>query len=204
MSTEPKKLLIATFNRGKFHELKDMFARMPIELRSLSDFENLLEVEETGLTFAENAQLKARSYAQQTGMIAVADDSGLEVEALGNRPGVFSSRYGGQETTFAEKMAKLLEELDSTGDSHRRARFVCAIAVADPGGNILHSVEGICTGKIAAKPRGSGGFGYDPLFVPEGYDRTFGELTLTVKRKISHRARAFDEIIPFLLDFIAV
>lgn len=204
MSSESNKLLIATHNRGKFDELMHLFAGLHIELQSLNHFENVLEVEETGSTFAENARLKARNYAIQTGMVALADDSGLEVEALDDRPGVFSARYGGERADFGEKMVKLLEELDRTSDEHRRARFVCAIAIADSKGEVITNVEGVCSGKIAAAPRGSGGFGYDPLFIPDGFDQTFGELPNEVKQKISHRARAFNEIIPFLLDFIAV
>ena len=204
MSTESRKLLIATHNSGKYNELKGLFAGLSIDLQSLSDFKIVSEVEETGSTFAENARLKARSYAMQTGIVALADDSGLEVEALDGRPGVFSARYGGDKAGFAEKMSKLLYELDRAGDEDRRARFVCAIAIADASGDVLHTIEGICTGRIAEKPRGSGGFGYDPLFVPEGFDQTFGELPDEIKQEISHRARAFNEIIPFLLDFIAV
>lgn len=204
MSFESNKLLIATHNRGKFDELRHLFAGLPIELHSLSEFGNVLEVEESGSTFAENARLKAQNYAMQNGMVALADDSGLEVEALDDRPGVFSARYGGERADFREKMAKLLEELDRTGDKHRRARFTCAIAIADSKGEFVANVEGSCIGRIAAEPRGSGGFGYDPLFIPDGFDQTFGELPDDVKQKISHRARAFDEIIPFLLDFIAV
>jgi XTP/dITP diphosphohydrolase len=204
MSIDLPKLLIATYNKGKFGELKDLFAGRDIELRGLNDFENIVEVDETGSTFAENARLKARLYAIQTGMITLADDSGLEVRALDNRPGVFSARYGGAQTSFAEKMDKLLLELESTGDEQRQARFVCSIAVADASGNVLFDVEGACNGKIAPDRLGTGGFGFDPIFIPDGFDETFGELTEEIKQKISHRARAFNEIIPFLLDFIVV
>jgi XTP/dITP diphosphohydrolase len=162
------------------------------------------EVEETGITFAENAALKAVGCATQTGLFALADDSGLEVEALDNAPGVFSARYGGPDTSFAEKMIKLLDEVDKTGDSMRRARFVCAMAFANPSGEILFTTEGICNGKIALHPRGAGGFGYDPLFIPDGFDRTFGELSEAIKGKISHRARAFEQIIPFLGHFRSI
>ena len=146
--------------------------------------------------------LKASGYAMQTGRMTLADDSGLEVEALGGRPGVLSARYGGP--TFDQKMSMLLNELDAIGDEARRARFVAAIAIADETGRILHAVEGICAGTIAAEPRGSGGFGYDPLFIPDGYDLTFGELPETIKREISHRGRAFSQIMPFLRGFFAI
>ena len=201
MSSETHKLLIATNNPGKIAELKDMLAGVLFELFSLDDFPSVTEVEETGLTFDENARLKASGYARQTGLLALADDSGLEVEALDNRPGVLSARYGGRDTSFAEKMEKLLAELDKTGDVARRARFVCSMAIADASGEILFTSEGICNGTIASQPRGSGGFGYDPLFIPDGFDRTFGELNEAIKRKISHRARAFCEIMPFLRHF---
>ena len=204
VSFKLKKLLVATNNPGKLAELRDLLAGLPVELHSLQDFKTFDEVEETGVTFVENARLKAGGYATQTGMIAIADDSGLEVVALGDRPGVLSARYGGADTSFDEKMVKLLGELDKTGDTSRKARFVCAMAIADPSGKILYTTEGICPGKIAAAPRGQLGFGYDPLFIPNRFDLTFGELSGEIKRKISHRARAFEQIIPFLRDFIAV
>ncbi len=181
-----------------------MLADAPFELFSLSDFPSAIEVKETGNTFDENARLKAAGYAMQTGLFSIADDSGLEVEALAGSPGVFSARYGGADTSFEQKMARLLAELDKTGDSKRRARFVCVMAIADEEGGILFTSEGICKGRIASNPRGSGGFGYDPLFVPDGYEETFGELDEAIKQKISHRARAFTQIIPFLRDFIAI
>jgi len=195
------KLLIATNNPGKVAELRDLLAGGRFELLSLADFPHITEVEETGLTFIENARLKAVEYAGQTGLLALADDSGLEVAALDSRPGVLSARYGGRDTSFAEKMEMLLAELDGSDAVTRRARFVCAMAVAKVSGEILFTSEGICDGTIAAKPRGSGGFGYDPLFIPDGFEQTFGELGEAIKRKISHRARAFYEIIPFLRHF---
>ena len=204
MISKTQKLLIATNNTGKVIELAGLLNVSPFELLNLSNFPNVQEVEETGLTFEENAKLKAIGYALQTRSLSLADDSGLEVEALDNRPGVLSARYGGGKTTFAEKMAKLLDELDKTGDEMRRARFVCSMAVADAAGNILHMSKGVCEGKIASKPRGSGGFGYDPLFIPDGFDKTFGELSEGIKRQTSHRARAFREIIPFLRHFTAI
>jgi XTP/dITP diphosphohydrolase len=204
MEQVDQKLLIATNNRGKLAELADLLAGMRVDLVSLADFPEIPDVEETGRTFDDNARLKAGTYALKTGLMALADDSGLEVEALDNRPGVFSARYGGALASYPDKMKKLLGELAATGDKERRARFVTAIAVADPGGEILFTAEGVCAGTIAQAPRGFGGFGYDPLFVPDGYEMTFGELSAHVKRKISHRARAFQQIIPFLRDFIAI
>jgi len=197
------KLLVATNNAGKIRELTELLANLPVELYGLSHFEGFFEPEETGATFAENARLKANSYAQQTGFWALSDDSGLEVEALGGAPGVYSARYAGAQATDATRTVKLLDELAATDDAARRARFVCAMAIAAPDGQIKYLAEGICEGRIARNPRGSNGFGYDPIFVPEGFEQTFGELSSTVKRQISHRARAIEKIIRFLRDFTA-
>lgn len=202
MTENQRKLLVATNNPGKLLELLALLDEIPVTLESLNDWKQIIEVEETGSTFIENARLKASGYALQTGSPAIADDSGLEVEVLDGRPGVLSARYGGQDTSFAEKMTKLLGEIDASCSTNRAARFVCAIAIADASGNILFTTEGICPGKIASESHGLQGFGYDPLFIPDGYDLTFGELSGEVKRKISHRARAFEQIIPFLRDFI--
>ena len=204
MLTERSKLLVATGNKGKLNELNVLLAGMPIDLLSLSDIVSFDEIEETGSTFAANAELKARGYALLAQVPTLADDSGLEVEALDNRPGVLSARYGGADMGFDNKMLKLLDELDKTGDLERRARFVSSIAIANSVGEIVYSAEGICSGKIAHAPRGTNGFGYDPLFIPDGYENTYGELSDDIKHKISHRARAFKQIMPFLRDFIAV
>jgi XTP/dITP diphosphohydrolase len=197
-------LVIATRNQGKVAELRRLFTGSTITLLSLSDVGTTGDVEETGTTFAENAYLKAREYALITGHMVIADDSGLEVEVLGNRPGVLSARYGGESSSFKEKIEMLLAEIEAAAGDHRRARFVCSMAVAGAEGNILSTSTGICEGVIAAEPRGSGGFGYDPIFVPNGYDHTFGELSAEVKQEISHRAMAFKQIIPFLRDYNAV
>lgn len=200
---KPQKLLVATHNLGKLAELRSLLAELPFDLVGLSCVENIIEVEETGTTFIDNAKLKAAGYAIQTGLLTLADDSGLEVDALNGRPGVLSARYGG-DVGFDKKMQMLLGEMDNAASHSRAARFVCSIAIAAPNGNILHTTEGICLGKIAAGPNGDGGFGYDPIFVPDGFNETFGELSGAVKQKISHRARAFEQIMPFLRDFIVV
>ena len=171
---------------------------------ALDEFAAVIEVEETGSTFNENARLKASGYALQTNLVSLADDSGLEVSALGGRPGVLSARYGGPDISFDQRMSLLLAELSLTGGESRRARFICSMAVADSMGRILFAVEGVCGGRIAEEPRGLGGFGYDPIFIPNGFELTFGELPETVKREISHRARAFEQIIPFLRDYLAI
>jgi len=195
------KLLVATNNAGKIKELNAALADLPVELFGLKHFKDTFEPEETGATFADNAVLKANSYALQTGFWAVSDDSGLEVEALNGAPGVFSARYAGENATDAERIVKLLDELAETETESRRARFVCAMAIADQNGEIKFLAEGICDGQIALKPRGANGFGYDPIFVPDGYEQTFGELSSAIKSEISHRAQAIGKIMRFLRDF---
>jgi XTP/dITP diphosphohydrolase len=187
---EHGELLVATNNEGKVRELSQLLSDFPLRLRLLGEFSGIDEAEETGETFAENATLKALHYSARTRRLTLSDDSGLVVDALGGAPGVRSARYAGREATYAERMSKLLGELDATGDAGRRARFVCVIAVADPWAGTLHTFEGACEGRIARAPRGAGGFGYDPLFLPDGHDRTFGELPAEVKQALSHRARA--------------
>jgi XTP/dITP diphosphohydrolase len=195
------KIVVGTNNAGKIEELNELLKDLPVEIFGLSAFENVADVEETGATFTENAILKARSYALQTGCWALSDDSGLEVEALGGAPGVYSARFAGENAGDAERIEKLLRELDETGDRDRRGRFVCVMAVADETGAIRCLAEGVCEGEISRQSRGSNGFGYDPIFVPEGYERTFGELASDVKSEISHRARAIKKIIRFFRDF---
>lgn len=198
------EIVIATKNAGKVKELAALLADLPVNLRSLNDFENIVEPEETGDDFIANAVLKARDYARQTGLWVVADDSGLEVEALDNAPGVFSARYAGENATSEERINKLLSELNKTGNENRRARFVCAMAVADDRSEIRYVAEGACGGSIVDTPKGTNGFGYDPVFVPEGFSETFGELSDEIKREISHRAHASKKIIAYLRHFIAV
>jgi XTP/dITP diphosphohydrolase len=195
------QLLVGTNNAGKIRELNELLEELPVEIFGLSSFENISDVEETGATFAENAVLKAESYARQTGFWALSDDSGLEVEALGGAPGVFSARYAGENAGDEEKIRKLLDELAAGNDEFRRARFVCAMALADENGDIKFLAEGVCEGRIALQPQGNNGFGYDPVFIPDGFEQTFGELSSTVKREISHRARAIQKIMRFLRDF---
>lgn len=197
------RLLIATGNAGKLREYREMFAEMPFNVCGLDEFPDAFEPDETGATFEQNAAIKARSYAEQTAMWVLADDSGLEITALGGAPGVQSARFAGRETSFAQKMSVVLDLMKNSVESERAARFVCVIALARPDGEIEFTATGVCEGTIAESHRGSGGFGYDPIFVPEGFDRTFGELPDGVKREISHRGRAASIIIRYLLDFIA-
>ncbi len=187
------ELLVATNNEGKVRELSQLLSDFPLRLRLLGEFPDIDEAEETGETFAENATIKAQYYCAHARLLTLSDDSGLVVDALGGAPGVRSARYAGREATYAERMSKLLGELDATGDAERRARFVCVIAVADPSAGTLHTFEGACEGRIAHAPRGTGGFGYDPLFIPDGHAQTFGELPQQVKHSLSHRARALQQ-----------
>jgi XTP/dITP diphosphohydrolase len=194
------ELLIATGNKGKVAELRLLLAGLQLWLRDLAEFPRALEVEETGKTFADNAALKAQGYAVQTGLWTLADDSGLEVEALGGAPGVFSARYGGAGLTDTDRVKRLLEALSGTPAAERRARFVCVIAIADPNGRIMNLSTGMCEGRIIESPRGTHGFGYDPVFLPDGFEQTFGELSAEIKQDISHRALALKAALSFLAD----
>jgi len=194
------ELLIATSNAGKMRELSGLLANLPLRLRQLSEFPQITEVEETGKTFAENALLKARLYSRQTNLWTLADDSGLEVDALNGAPGVLSARYAGRHATDEERNARLLAELSLTNDDQRTARFTCAIALYDPTTHAAEIFKGTCEGHIAKHPRGHHGFGYDPLFVPSGHAHTFGELSEVVKQQISHRARALMAVRAYLND----
>jgi XTP/dITP diphosphohydrolase len=200
----PPKILIGTSNREKIHELRELFAALPVRLVGLDDVGGLDEVEETGATFVENASLKASIYARQSGLFTVADDSGIEVAALGNAPGVHSARYAGLGTPFSVKIQLLLRDLDTMPDASRSARFVCAMSLADPAGAIAFETEGVCDGKLVDSPRGTGGFGYDPIFVPDGFDKTFGELDSDIRQQISHRARAAAKIMRYLQGFFDI
>lgn len=195
------QLLIASKNIGKIREFKQLLADLPINLHSASEFESIPEPEETGETFAANAILKARYYAEKTGLISLADDSGLAVDALNGAPGVFSARYAGADATNAERIDKLLNELKKTTVEKRSARFICAIAISTQTGKIINLTEAACEGKIAFQPNGINGFGYDPIFVPDGFSQSFGELSDEIKHKISHRGQAIEKIIEFLRDF---
>jgi XTP/dITP diphosphohydrolase len=200
MNIGKSELLVATRNAGKLREVRSLLSDLSVRLLSLSEFPATTEVEETGQTFAENAALKASAYATQTGRLTLADDSGLEVDALGGAPGVLSARYAGAGASDAERNARLLAELAGTTEPNRRARFVCCIAIADDAANLLHISTGICEGHIAYEPRGANGFGYDPLFIPDGHAQSFGELSQEVKQRLGHRARALAHARVFLLE----
>ena len=182
------KLLIATRNRHKLEEIRQIFALPSLELVAADDVPGLPEdVVEDADTFEGNALKKARELCAASGLWTLADDSGLEVAALNNAPGVFSARYAGEPCSYPANNAKLLSELAGVAD--RRARFRCAVALCSPDGRSW-IVDGTCPGHIIDEPRGASGFGYDPLFVPDGHDKTFAELDSAVKNAISHRGHA--------------
>jgi len=182
-------LLLATSNPHKLEEFRTIFSDMPLRLLSLNDVQLNVDVEETGNTFAENAELKAQAYAQMSHMLTLADDSGLEIDALGGVPGVHSARYLGRETSYEERFRVILDQLNGLPQEQRSARFRCVIALAEPSQKI-YLVEGIVEGVIAESPRGTHGFGYDPIFFLPELGKTFAELDPVVKNRISHRARA--------------
>lgn len=185
-----RRLLLGTRNPGKVKEITTILEDSGWTFSSLQEFAAVGPAAEDGVTYAENAIAKARFYAAATGLLALADDSGLEVAALGGAPGVYSARYAGEGASDADRRALLLAELIRVDARDRRARFVASVAIAHPNGEVLNLSEGICEGTITFEPRGTSGFGYDPLFVPDGYYQTFAELSDEVKNRISHRARA--------------
>lgn len=184
-----QSLLLATSNLHKLEEFRAIFSDLPMRLLSLNDIHLDVDVEETGSSFAENAELKARTYAQLSRMLTLADDSGLEIDALGGAPGVYSARYLGKETSYQERFQVILEQLQGLPLDQRSARFRCVIALAEPSGT-FRMVEGVVEGVIAVRPRGVNGFGYDPIFFLPELGKTFAELEPEYKNRISHRARA--------------
>ena len=193
------EILIATRNAGKVEELREAFATLPLTLRTLNEFGNVSEVSELGATYEENATLKAMGYSRQTGITALADDSGLEVDALQGGPGVMSARFGGNNLSDAERTLGLLATLQDVATPRRTARFVCCMVLYGwwpsaqrelSAGRVLAVTKGVCNGLLAMKPKGTGGFGFDPIFIPDEYNASFASLDPAVKREISHRARA--------------
>lgn len=198
--SESPSLLFGTRNPGKLREIETILGDIPWRIRSVREFENVAVAAEDFDTYSGNAIAKAIFYARETGLYALADDSGLEVEALDGAPGVYSARYAGAEASDADRRVLLLSQLTGVAQEQRRARFVCVVAIAKPDGTLLNVSEGVCTGTIAVAPRGAGGFGYDPLFVPDGFEQTFAELPDSIKNQISHRARALLKTREFLLS----
>jgi XTP/dITP diphosphohydrolase len=206
------ELLVATRNRGKLCEIQEALRDLPVKLRSLEEFTGVITVDEVGKTYEENAILKALSYSNQTGLWALADDSGLEVDALAGLPGVFSARFGGEGASDHERTEKLLKMLHHCPDGQRTARFVCCVVLTrfpldgrelrDTDARVLNVSKAKCEGVIALESRGNNGFGFDPVFIPAAYSLTFAELPSGIKGKISHRARALAGMREFLEHFL--
>jgi XTP/dITP diphosphohydrolase len=195
-------LLIATQNKGKLKEIRDLLKDLPLELRTPDQISLNLEVNEDGSSYEENAIKKAAAYANTSGLLTLADDSGLEVEALGGQPGVFSARYAQKPgATDADRRRFLLLKLQAYPKPWL-AEFKCVVAIHRPGGETIHA-EGVCPGEIIPNERGNQGFGYDPIFLVNGTQHTMAELSLDMKNKISHRARAIQTIKPFLMDLLS-
>jgi XTP/dITP diphosphohydrolase len=193
----PDKILIATTNQGKVQEFKELVKELPVAFSSLLELSGIPEVVEDGATFEENALKKARLIAQSTGMVTLADDSGLCIDALGGRPGVHSARYAGENASDEEKYRLVLEEMLGVPDSERTARFICALALVDPENN-EELFRGVCEGRITHEPRGTAGFGYDPIFYFEEAGCTFAEMTRESKNAVSHRGIALRQFAEFL------
>lgn len=194
-------LLIATHNPGKLREYRELLAAVPARLLYLPDVGVISEPEESGGTYADNARIKAAYYARRSGLLTLADDSGLEVDALGGEPGVRSARYAGAGASDRQRYELLLSRLDGVPWEQRTARFQCAIAIAKSSGQVWN-VQGSCEGVIGFEPRGKHGFGYDPVFFFPELGATMAELAPEVKNQVSHRARATQQAVPLLVSLL--
>ena len=201
------KIVLATHNRHKVEEIKNILADpssvgagLPIELLSLDNFPGIGEIVEDGTTLEENAKKKAKTVHEQTGLLSLADDTGLEVGALGGKPGVYSARYAGENAAYEDNNKKLLHELRGVPAEKRTAKFRCVISII--GNQIDEIAIGEVQGKILTEARGKNGFGYDPLFIPDGYEKTYAEMDSELKNKLSHRARALEETKKILMGLI--
>lgn len=189
-----RNVLIATKNAGKAEEFKTLFDRYGIKAISLLDLEEEVpDIEETGITFEENAALKSDGISERMNITVMADDSGLEIDALDGRPGIYSARYAGEPKDDKQNIAKILKELENVSAEERTARFVCVLAVSIPG-EPTQFKKGYCEGTIAFEEKGSNGFGYDPIFIPKGYSKTMAELDAEEKNTISHRRNAMIQL----------
>ena len=194
-------LVIATSNQHKLKEFKAILKGFPLTILSLKDFPDIPVVVEDGKSFYENALKKALTVARHTDKITVADDSGIEVDALDGKPGVYSARFAGEDATDEANNTKLLKELEGVSSDKRGACFTCVLVIAQPDGETAF-VEGACRGTIIHEARGEYGFGYDPLFLVPEYDKTFSEITPEEKNKISHRARALEKLLKILPQYL--
>lgn len=200
MTSTCYELLIGTSNPGKVREIKLALDGLPLMLRSLDEYSDLSVPIESGENYADNAIIKATDYARQTGLCVLADDSGLEVDWLDGAPGLHSARFGSG--SDADRVELLLEKLEGASNSNRRARFVSVVAIVHPTIGVINLSEGECRGHIHHEPVGTNGFGYDPVFIPDGYTQTFGQLTNDVKAGISHRAKSLALAKAFLTELL--
>ncbi|MGH2717733.1 MAG: RdgB/HAM1 family non-canonical purine NTP pyrophosphatase [Actinomycetota bacterium] len=192
-------VVIATTNAGKITEVRQILGSLPLVLLTADDVGGWPPIEETGSTYRDNALLKGRAVAELTGLAVLADDSGIEIDALGGAPGVYSARFAGPDATDADNNSLLIARLAGVPEQSRTARYRCVAVVVEPGCGEVAS-EGTCEGRIGFEPRGSGGFGYDPWFIPAGETRTMAELSPEEKDVISHRGRAFRNLAKQLMD----
>ena len=195
------KLLLATGNSGKIREIAAMLERFPVETVGLDKFANITPAVESGKTFAANARIKATTYHEQTGLLTFAEDSGLEVDHLGGAPGCLSARFAGEGSSDADNVKKLLRSLRGVKAVDRTARFVSVIAITDGIG--MWTATGRCEGRIAHRPAGESGFGYDPVFIPQGFVSSFARLGLEIKKSVSHRSQALAKAIRIIERIIA-
>ena len=195
------ELVVATRNQDKLKEIKTLLKGLPIKVISLNSFKDVPEVIEDGKTLQANARKKAIQVSRHLKRLAVADDSGLEVLVLGNRPGVYSARFSGKGATYSSNNEKVMRLLKAVPRSKRKACFRCVIAVADKG-KVVGIAEGRCRGRIGFEPKGRSGFGYDPIFVPNGHKKTFAQMGLKKKNKISHRSKALVKAKKLIIDFL--
>ncbi len=194
-------ILVASHNNDKASELKKLLEHLPINVLSLDDVDPIPEVIEDGESYEENALKKARNAFEATGMFSLADDSGLEVDSLQGKPGLYSARFGGEDISDHERNMKLIEKLKDVPDDEMGATFQCFLAIVGPE-DMQKVVSGSCRGSILREPRGGSGFGYDPIFLPYEYHHTFAELSPEIKNKISHRGRALEKAALFLDGYI--
>ncbi len=203
MTTLFPTVVLASRNKKKSGEIRDLLAPYGIPLLSVAEFPEAQDVVEDGNSFRENAEKKASQTAREVGHWAIGEDSGLQVDFLKGAPGIYSARFSGEGATDEANNAKLIAELVGVPEEQRGAQYVCHVAVANPGGVIQLNVEATCRGRITQSPRGTNGFGYDPYFELREYHKTFGELDAIVKQHLSHRARAFERLIPRLLKVLS-
>lgn len=196
-----KQVIIATKNSGKAKEFEKMFSTFQIEVKTLLDIPDSIDVEETGTTFEENAILKAETISQQYNIMTIADDSGLIIDALDGRPGIYSARYAGEDKNDESNIEKVLREMIDIPDDDRTARFYCALALAIPGKKTL-TVSGTCEGMILRERKGNNGFGYDPIFLIKDKGLTMAEIPSIEKNRISHRANALEQLQSVLKDYL--